>query len=64
MTLSSEDSTLNLRMEPSTAGGILTKLFYGQTLNVWESYDDGWVRVTAEGIEGYVKEEYLTYIKK
>lgn len=56
-----DDSSLNLRSEPSMNGDILMRLYKGQRLLVLERCpEEGWVRVQTDVIEGYVMESYLT----
>ncbi len=57
----SDDSSLNLRAEPSLNCDILLRLYKGQRLLVLERCDEeGWVHVRTDVIEGYVMEKYLT----
>ncbi len=56
-----EDSSLNLRSEPSLNGKILTRLYKGQKLLVLEECpEEGWVKVCTDAIEGYVMHSFLT----
>jgi len=56
-----DDSSLNLRAEPSLNGEILMRLYKNQKLLVLErANDEGWVRVRTDAIEGYVMESYLS----
>lgn len=52
------DSSLNMRQYPSTGAQIMRVLYYGQRLIVLEKTPDGWLHVTADGIEGYVMEKF------
>lgn len=54
-----QTSSLNLRALPNTSSDILYQLYYGQKLLVVASADDGWLRVKADGIEGYVMESFV-----
>lgn len=54
-----EDSSLNLRMEPSTESDVRRRLLKGQRLLVEETLDGGWVKVRTDVTEGYVMAEYL-----
>jgi len=54
-----EDSSLNLREEPSLSAEVLRRLYYNQELIVLSSTRDGWSHVRTDVIEGYVKSEYL-----
>lgn len=56
-----EDSSLNLRAEPTLNAEILMRLYKGQRLLVLEkAFEDGWVHVITDSAEGYVLEKYLT----
>ena len=60
-----DDSTLNLRAEPSPAAEILMRLFRHQKLIVLENAEiDGWVKVKTDAIEGYVMLSFLQPAKK
>ncbi|MBQ3706205.1 MAG: SpoIID/LytB domain-containing protein [Clostridia bacterium] len=55
-----DDSSLNLRAEPSAAGEILMRLYRHQLLIVLETCEDpAWVRVKTDSIEGYVMVSFL-----
>ena len=57
-----EDSTLNLRAQPSAGAEILMRLYWGQQLIVLEqSGVPGWVHVKTDVVEGYVMESFLVY---
>jgi SpoIID/LytB domain protein len=57
-----DDSTLNLRAQPSAGAEILMRLYRHQELIVLEKSDvPGWVRVKTDVIEGYVMESFLVY---
>ena len=57
-----EDSTLNLRAQPSAGAEILMRLYPHQKLIVLEQSDvPGWVHVKTDAIEGYVMESFLVY---
>ena len=59
-----DDSSLNLRAEPSPAAEILMRLFRHQKLIVLENAEvDGWVRVKTDAIEGYVMLNFLQPVK-
>ena len=59
-----DDSSLNLRAEPSPAAEILMRLFRHQKLIVLESAEvDGWVKVKTDATEGYVMLSFLQRIK-
>lgn len=48
------NSSLNLREEPNLTSTVLYQLLYGQRLLVLSEAEDGWLKVMADGIEGYV----------
>ena len=55
-----DDSSLNLRAEPSQAGEILMRLYKHQLLVVLETCEDpAWVHVRTDSIEGYVAVSFL-----
>ena len=57
-----DDSSLNLRAQPSAGAEILMRLYRHQELIVLEKSDvPGWVRVKTDVIEGYVMESFLVY---
>src|SRR5690606_22688734 len=51
-------SNLNLRRSPSTAATILAKLPNGTKVDVYYE-TNGWAKVKAKGMEGYVSTAYL-----
>ena len=58
-----EDSSLNLRQEPSLNAVIVMRLYKGQELLVQERCEEeGWVKVNMDSAEGYVMESFLTRI--
>ena len=58
----SDDSTLNLRAQPSAGAEILMRLYRHQQLIVLEKSDvPGWVHVKTDAVEGYVMESFLLY---
>ena len=59
-----DDSSLNLRAEPSTASEILMRLYKHQQLAVLEVCDDpAWVKVKTDVIEGYVMLSFLEKVE-
>ncbi len=57
-----EDSSLNLRAEPSLNADILMRIYKGQRLLVLERCpQEGWVHVKTDAAEGYVMESYLSH---
>ncbi len=58
-----DDSTLNLRAEPSPAGEILMRLYKHQRLIVLETCEDPvWVHVRTDSAEGYVMVSFLEHV--
>lgn len=58
-----DDSSLNLRMEPTTASGIIRRLYKHQQLVVLETCEDPeWVHVRTDVVEGYVMVKFLEII--
>ena len=56
-----DDSSLNLREEPSQGAGILRRLYKNQQLIVLEVCEDSaWVKVRTDVIEGYVMVSFIT----
>lgn len=55
----SEESSLNLRENPSLSSDILRRLYKNQELIVLKEMKDGWSHVKTDVIEGYVRSEYL-----
>ena len=59
-----EDSSLNLRAQPSAGAAILMRLYCHQQLVVLEQSDiPGWVHVKTDSVEGYVMESFLIYLE-
>ena len=55
-----DDSTLNLRAEPTAASEVLMRLFKHQQLVVLEACEDpSWVHVKTDSMEGYVMVSFL-----
>ena len=55
-----DDSSLNLRAEPSASGEILRRLYKHQRLIVLETCEDpAWVHVRTDDLEGYVMVSFL-----
>ena len=60
-----DDSSLNLRAEPSQAGEILMRLYKHQRLIVLEACEDPiWVHVRTDSVEGYVMVSFLEKIQE
>lgn len=51
---------LNLRTEPNTDSEVIEKLKKYDNLVYQENASEGWVKVTFEGKEGYVFEQYIS----
>ncbi len=60
-----DDSSLNLRQEPSQGAEILRRLYKHQRLIVLERCEDPeWVKVRTDVIEGYVMASFLTAVEE
>lgn len=60
-----DDSSLNLRAQPSMNSDVLMRLYKGQRLLVAERcQEEGWVHVRTDDADGYVMEKYLTKEKQ
>ena len=56
-----DDSSLNLRAEPSLSSDVKMRLYKNQRLLILERCEqEGWVHVKTDTAEGYVMEAYLT----
>ena len=58
-----KDSSLNLRDAPQLTGRILYQLLYGQRMIVLGQEQDGWLRVSVDGLDGYVMASYIEKVK-
>lgn len=59
-----DDSSLNLREEPSQGAQVLRRLYKHQPLIVLERCDDpAWVKVRTDVIEGYVMASFITRVE-
>ena len=59
-----EDSSLNLRAQPSAGAKVLMRLYRHQKLIVMEESEvPGWVRVKTDAAEGYVMLAYLERVE-
>ena len=59
-----DDSTLNLRAEPSQSAPVIMRLYKHQLLAVLEVCDDPlWVRVRTDSVEGYVMVSFLEKVE-
>ena len=54
----SQGSSLNMRSNPTTSGSILTKLPRGTLVTV-HSEENGWAKVSVNGLDGYISTQYL-----
>ncbi len=52
-------SSLNMRSAATTSASVITKLARGTIVSVL-SEENGWARITANGVAGYVSSEYLS----
>lgn len=59
-TVNTEGSYLRLRSEASTKGSVLRNLAHSTQVEVLEKLDNGWCRVSYDGVTGYVSGQYLT----
>ena len=60
-----DDSSLNLRAEPSTGSEIIMRLYKHQQVAVISDHDvPGWVRVRTDTTEGYVMASFLEKIEE
>ena len=60
LTVTTEDSNLNIRQEPSTDGAIVGKAGKGESVTLVEQTSEDWWKVkTADGEEGYAYARYL-----
>jgi hypothetical protein len=55
------NSSLNLRAEASLNSEVIMRLFFGQELVVLKQSEDGWLLVETDVIQGYVREEYVSF---
>lgn len=58
-----ENSSLNLREDPSLSSDVIRRLYKGQELIVLSKHGDGWVKVKTDVVEGYVRSEYLQKVE-
>lgn len=59
-TVNTEGSYLRLRSEASTKGSVLRNLAHNTSVDILEKLDNGWCRVSYDGVTGYVSGQYLT----
>ncbi len=58
-----ENSTLNMRGEPSLVGPVIRQLYFGQILLVLEELPDGWLKVKTDVMEGYVMASFVEKVE-
>ncbi|MGN0335186.1 MAG: SH3 domain-containing protein [Lachnospiraceae bacterium] len=51
--------TIRMRAERSTESNMVTTLAAGTEIGVYASYDDGWSKISFDGMSGYCKTEFL-----
>ena len=60
-----DDSSLNLRLEPSQGADVLRRLYKHQRLIVLgPAAEEGWVKVKTDVIEGYVMASFITPVEE
>ncbi|MBQ4537321.1 MAG: C40 family peptidase [Lachnospiraceae bacterium] len=50
---------LNVRQAPSTDSPVMTQILKGEELEYVETLEDGWVKVSIDGEDAYVSEEFV-----
>jgi cell wall-associated NlpC family hydrolase len=55
-----ETDGLNVREQPNTDSAVMTQVLKGEELEYVETLSDGWVKVSIDGEDAYVSEEYVT----
>ena len=55
---------LNVRQEPNTSSEIVTQVGQGEEMEYVETGADGWVKISIDGEEAYVSQEYVTVEEK
>ena len=55
------NSSLNLRAEASLNSEVIMRLFFGQELVVLQQFEDGWLLVETDVVQGYVREEFVSF---
>lgn len=53
-------TTVKIREMPNTDSNVLALIGEGQEVIEYEAGADGWSKVSCEGVDGYIKSEYLT----
>jgi hypothetical protein len=60
-----DDSSLNLRAEPSQGAEILRRLYkYQQLIVLGPAEEEGWVHVKTDVMEGYVMASFITKVEQ
>ncbi|MCM1325075.1 MAG: NlpC/P60 family protein [Bacteroidales bacterium] len=55
---------LNVREEPDKNSKVMTQVLKGEELEFVETLDNGWIKVSLDGVEAYVSEEYVAVEEK
>lgn len=55
---------LNVRQEPNTTSEIVTQVGQGEEMEYVETGSDGWVKISIDGEDAYVSQEYVTVEEK
>ncbi|MCM1185796.1 MAG: NlpC/P60 family protein [Lachnoclostridium sp.] len=55
---------LNVREEADKNSKVMTQVLKGEELEFIETLDNGWIKVSLDGVEAYVSEEYVTVEEK
>ena len=55
---------LNVRQDPNTSSEIVTQVGQGEEMEYVETGADGWVKISIDGEEAYVSQEYVTVEEK
>lgn len=55
---------LNVRQEPNTTSEIVTQVGQGEEMEYVENGSDGWVKISIDGEDAYVSQDYVTVEEK
>ena len=55
---------LNVRQEPTTTSEIVTQVGQGEEMEYVETGSDGWVKISIDGEDAYVSQDYVTVEEK
>ncbi len=55
---------LNVRQEPNTSSEIVTQVGQGEEMEYMETGADGWVKISIDGEDAYVSQEFVTVEEK